>query len=174
MPPDYKIANGDELEFQVFSENDVNTTQRVSSAGDIRLPMIGTVVVEGLTLRDAETKLEALYKSGGYYVTPQVILSVKQYIERSVSVLGQVNKPDRIVLPVETKNIGIIRAITLAGGLTRIAKTDAIVVTRPGADGHETRMIVNLTNYLDSKTATNVESFQLLPGDIVFIPERNF
>jgi polysaccharide export outer membrane protein len=174
VPPDYRIASGDQLDFMIFGEADVAATQRVSSAGDIRLPMIGTMVVSGLTLREAEAKLEAQYRAGGFFVSPQVILSVRQYIERAVSVLGQVNKPDRIVLPVETRSIGIVRVLTLAGGLTRIAKTDAIVVTRPGADGKESRTVINLSDYLDSKKATNVEEFNLLPGDIVYVPERTF
>lgn len=167
---DYRIAPRDLLQFQIYEETDVQAAQRVSSSGEIGVPMLGTVRLAGLTLREAERRLEQAYIEKGYFVRPQVMLSVQTYAPRSVSVLGQVNKPERIDFPLEREDIGIVEAVTLAGGFTRVAKTDSVRVMRT-AGGEERQFVVNVAEYLESR---NKPEFKLLPDDVVFVPERVF
>lgn len=170
---DYRIANHDLIQFQVYEEPDVAVIQRVSASGEIRLPLIGTVSLAGLTLREAESRLRERFIGGGFYVNPQIILSLEEYTERSVSVLGQVNQPNQVQLAPEADSIGLAQAITYAGGLTRLAKADAIQVVRTSADGREQRFVVDLNAYLGHRNGS-ANQFELQPGDIVFIPERVF
>ena len=170
---DYRIANHDLIQFQVYEEPDVEVIQRVSASGEIRLPLIGTVTIAGLTLREAESRLRERFIGGGFYVNPQIILSLQEYTERSVSVLGQVNKPNQVQLAPETRSIGLAQAITYAGGLTRLARADSIQVVRPSDDGREQRFIVDLNAYLGHRNGA-ANQFELRPGDIVFVPERVF
>lgn len=167
---DYRIAQRDLVQFQVFDEPELVSVQRVSASGQISVPMLGTVKVGGLSLREAEAMLVKAYVEGGYFIKPQVIISVQTYAPRSVSVLGQVNRPEQIEFPVERERVGIVQAITLAGGFTRVAKTDGVRVLRT-VEGKEEQFTVNVAFYLDSKTGTE---FQLLPDDIVYVPERVF
>ncbi|MBK1877935.1 polysaccharide biosynthesis/export family protein [Pelagicoccus mobilis] len=173
---DYRINPRDLIQFQIYEEPDTLMVQRVSAKGELPLPMIGVVSVSGLSLREAEAKLRDLYIEGEFFVDPQVILVLEQYSEQTVSVLGQVNKPMRIVFPVEASRLNIVQAITIAGGLTRLARADSVQVTRIGVNGLEKRTIVNVEAYLADKRrkAEPEEQFELLPGDIVFIPERTF
>lgn len=172
---DYRIAPRDLLQFQIYEEPDTRLAQRVSASGEMPLPMIGVVKVAGLTLREAEEKLRRLYIEGEFFVDPQVILVLEQYAERSVSVLGQVNRPEQILFPLEADTMSIVQAITLAGGLTRLARADSVKVTRVGPNGVEQRMTVNVEAYLaDRRSNADPEGFELLPGDIVFVPERSF
>jgi protein involved in polysaccharide export with SLBB domain len=168
---DYHIAPRDNLQFQVFEEADSLLVQRVSSDGVIAVPLLGSVKVSGMTLREAETSIEKRYREGGFYLKPQVILSFDSYAPRSVSVLGQVNNPNQIDFSIERGDIGILTAITRAGGFTRVAQTDAIKVIRT-TEGKETTITVNITAYLNDKSST--QQFKLLPDDIVFVPERVF
>ena len=159
------------IQFQVFEETESPLLQRVSSAGEISVPFLGAVKIAGLTLRESEALIEKRYREGGYYLKPQVILSFQAYAPRSVSVLGQVNNPSQVDFSIERGTIGIITAITRAGGFTRVARTDAVRVMRT-VDGKEKSFTVNVTSYLDEKTAA--QEFRLMPDDIVFIPERVF
>ena len=168
--PDYRIAQRDLVQFQIFDEPELLSVQRVSASGQISVPMLGTVKVGGFSLREAEAMLVKAYVDGGYFIKPQVIISVQTYAPRSVSVLGQVNHPEQIEFPVERERVGIVQAITLAGGFTRVAKTDGVRVLRT-VEGKEEQYTINVTFYLDSKTGTE---FQLLPDDIVYVPERVF
>ncbi len=173
---DYRIAPRDLVHFQIFQEPETLIVQRVSATGELPLPMIGVVSVAGLTLREAEIELRERYIKGGFFINPQVILVLQEYNERSVFVLGQVHKPEKIQFPLEAGAISIVHAITLAGGLTRLARGDAVQVTRIGADHREERFIVNVESYLasGSKSGNTALGFELLPGDVVFVPERSF
>jgi protein involved in polysaccharide export with SLBB domain len=170
-PGDYRIAARDQLQIQVCEEPDVVQLQRVSVAGEISIPMVGSIHVADLTLREAENLLAKRYKEGGFYLNPQVILSFAAYAPRNASVLGQVNRPDVIDFPVERAQLGIVAAITRAGGFTRLARTDAVKVMRT-VDGKEMVFTLNVTAYLEEKSKE--QEFKLLPDDIVFVPERVF
>lgn len=168
---DYKIAPRDQLQFQVFEEADSILLQRVSSAGEISVPLLGAVKVAGMTLREAEAMMEQRYREGGFYLHPQVILSFQSYAPRSVSVLGQVNNPNQIDFPIERGGLGLMTAIARAGGFTRVARTDAVRVMRT-VNGKDLSFTINVASYLNEKSAE--QEFRLLPDDIVFIPERVF
>ncbi|BET68681.1 exopolysaccharide export protein VpsN [Opitutales bacterium ASA1] len=172
--PDYRISPGDVLEFQVFEEPDTLISQRVTMSGELPVPMVGVVRVVDLTLREAEAKIRSLLVDGTYFIDPQVILIVKEYAERSVSILGQVGRPEQIPFPPETETLGIVRAITLAGGLTRVARADRIEVTRTDENGDEQRFTIDFRAYVTGRAKERARQFQLLPGDIVYVPERTF
>ncbi|MGH8020903.1 MAG: polysaccharide biosynthesis/export family protein, partial [Opitutaceae bacterium] len=92
--------------------------------------------------------------------------------ERFVSVLGQVRSPSLIPLPEESNSLGILQAVTLAGGFTRIARTDSVQVSRTNADGVEERFEIDVRELLNSRRSKDKREFQLLAGDVVFVPER--
>ncbi len=169
---DYRLAPRDLVQFQIFEETELLTVQRVSASGEITVPMLNTVKVGGKSLREAEQMLNRLYVDKGFFVKPQVIISLQTYAPRNVSVLGQVNKPDQIEFPVESEHLSLVRAITSAGGFTQIARTDAVRINRR-VDGHDENITVNVEQFLASKTSASSD-FQLLAGDVVFVPERTF
>jgi len=168
---DYRIAPNDQINFHITGEVDLPLIQRVTSQGQISIPLLGAVKVAGLTLRESEALMEKRYRDEGYFIDPQVILSVETYAPRSVSVLGQVTNPNQIDFPIERSEIGIVNAITRAGGFTRIAQIDAVKVMRT-VNGKEVSFTVNVAAYLN-KTAHD-EEFKVLPNDIIFVPERVF
>jgi polysaccharide export outer membrane protein len=168
---DYRIAPRDQIKFQITGETDEPLLQRVSSGGEISVPLLGAVKVVGLTLRETEALIEKRYREGGFYLDPQVILYFESYAPRSISVLGQVNNPIQVDFLIEREQMGIVNAITRAGGFTRVAQTDAVKVMRT-VDGKETVFKINVASYLN-ETAKEPE-FKLLPDDVVFVPERVF
>jgi protein involved in polysaccharide export with SLBB domain len=168
---DYQIEPRDQIKFQVTGEADDPLVGRVSTAGEISIPLLGAVKIAGLSLRQAEDLMEKRYKAGGFFLNPQVILSFDSYAPRSVSVLGQVNNPSSVDFTIEREQMGIVSAITKAGGFTRVARPDSVKVTR-NIDGKDTTFTVNVAAYL-SQTSSDSE-FKLMPDDIVFVPERVF
>src|SRR5438445_11475262 len=105
---DHKVAPLDVIIIDVVGEKDLSKELRVSSSGTITFPFLGSLEVKGKTPAEVENLLkEKLGKD--YLVDPQVIVTVKEYRSRTVSVIGQVNKPGVIALPGEQK-IGILEA----------------------------------------------------------------
>src|SRR5437899_639186 len=89
---DLVIGVGDLLEIAVFGAADFNKQVRVSSSGDISLPLIGGVHVAGLTTADAEKLVEKKLLDGGFFNDPHVSIFEKEYQTQGVSVLGEVHK----------------------------------------------------------------------------------
>lgn len=173
--PDYRIGPRDEIQFQVHAQPDTVTRQRVSATGELRLPFVGSVKVGGQTVREAEKTVEQRLRDGGFFVAPQAIISVEQFRERYVSLLGEVKNPDRVEFPSETSTLGILQAVAQVGGFTRVARTDAVQVFRTRPDGVPERFTLNLDEFLRPKTAAQgMPEFQLAPGDVVFVAERKF
>src|SRR5690606_28681509 len=61
VPSDYRLAPRDQVVFEMFNEPDVGTTQRLSSSGEMTLPLIGAVTLAGMTLREAEQEIRRRY-----------------------------------------------------------------------------------------------------------------
>src|ERR1700736_1500069 len=91
----YLIGPGDILRISVFKNPDLSLDARVSEAGTLSYPLIGSVPVGGLTLSAAEKKLADLLKEGGFVLNPQVNILLTQALGGLVSVLGEVKTPGR-------------------------------------------------------------------------------
>ncbi|SRR6266542_6269653 len=162
---DHKIAALDIITIDVVGEKDLSKELRVSSSGTITFPFLGNLEVKGKTPAEVENLLkEKLGKD--YLVDPQVIITVKEYRSRTVSVIGQVNKPGVIALPAEQK-LGILEAIAQAGDLAKSANKNRIEVSRKGKTQKFT---------LDDlkKDTTPEKKFWLEPGDVIYVHESFF
>ncbi len=162
---DHKIAPLDIIMIDVVGEKDLSKELRVSSSGTITFPFLGNVEVKGKTPAEVENLLKG--KLGkDYLVDPQVIITVKEYRSRTVSVIGQVNKPGVIALPAEQK-MGILEAIAQAGDLAKTANKNRIEVSRKGKTQKFTLD--------DLKKDTSPEKkFWLEPGDVIYVHESFF
>jgi polysaccharide export outer membrane protein len=163
---DRKIAALDIIIVDVVGEKDLTNKEfRVSSSGTITYPYLGILEVKGKTPAEVETIIrDQLGKD--YIVDPQVIVTVKEYRTRTVSVIGQVNKPGVIALPAEQK-IDILEAIAQAGDLTKVANKNRIEVSRKGKTHKFT--LDELKKQTDQE-----KKFWLEPGDVIFVHESFF
>ena len=57
---DYKVGSDDLLEIAVFEDEKLNKTVRVSSQGNISLPLLGVIRVKGLTAGELEKEIRDL------------------------------------------------------------------------------------------------------------------
>ena len=150
--------------------------KRITSSGEVTLPLIGMMKVEGMTLEELSRELTKRYEE--YFVRPQVVVEFSQDEQSDVvspwgyvTVLGRVKNPGRVKIP-PTRNLTVSMAIQQAGGLDTSAKDSAIRVTREGSDGKREQFDVNL-RALGSKGRLGTDVL-LQPGDLVFVPEMIF
>lgn len=169
----YTIAITDSLQVSVFGEEDLSRISRVDARGLINLPLVGEVKVFGLTLREAEQAIASAYREGRYLRNPQVNLTVEVYAVREISVQGQVKNPQRVVMAAES-SMTVLEAITKCGGFTDSAKGTEVRVTRVGPDGKVKVYTVDIDSLIKGKDRAKSEddSLLLLPGDIIYVPER--
>ena len=172
------IRPGSQLNIQVYvsgqREIDANSI-RVSDAGTITLPLIGTIRVAQRPLRTASQIIEALY--GNYFVEPQVTMDFIRDEESDafpwgfVTVLGRVKRQGRVPIP-PTRDLTVSSAIQQAGGFDTSARVTAIRVTRKRDDGNTQTFDVNMRNV--GRRGRTDEDIRLFPNDVVFVPEMLF
>jgi polysaccharide biosynthesis/export protein len=169
----YTIALTDRLRITVYQEEDLSVIARVDAKGTVNLPLVGEVQVYGKTVSEAQKIIEAAYRTGRYLKTPQVTINIEEYAPREVSIQGMVRNPGRYPLPIEA-TMTVLELVTKAGGLTDTAKGTAISVTRISPDGKKSVFNIDVESLIkgrDRAKATD-DSLILLPGDIVYVPER--
>jgi protein involved in polysaccharide export with SLBB domain len=167
----YRLFARDLVQIAVQGEPDVSVQRRVDATGEIPVPLLGSVKVAGLTVAQAQEAIRRRYIAEEIFIRPEVVVSVVEYSPKEILVLGQVGKQGKLALAPEASSMPIIEAITGAGGFTRIAKSDGVRVTRKDETGTERVFTVDVERMLAGRGG---ETFQLQPGDVVFVPERVF
>jgi polysaccharide export outer membrane protein len=161
---DYILRPGDSLDMIVYREQDLNIRSKIGKDGMVQLPLLGEVKLGGLTVRAATTLIRGKYNAD-YLVEPQIYLNVSAYKATKFTIIGQVNKPGTYEYS-ESEPLGLLEAIGMAGGFTRIADRGHVVIKRREGDSVRT-MKVNAKKLTDS----GVEQFLLQSGDVINIGE---
>lgn len=164
---DYVLQPSDLIRVLIFQEPDLLREVRITQEYTITLPLIGTIDLRGRTVRQSEEIIRSLYDKD-YLVNPQVNLTVLEYTQRTVQVVGAVNQPGAVVFPPEQK-MGLIEAIARAGGQSRIADLKRVRLTRTNAEGKAENQIINVD---DMMKGNSNEQYLLQKGDVIFVPER--
>ncbi len=99
----------------------------VDKDGGITYPLIGRVVVAGMTPADLGRKLQALL-GAGFLRRPEVSVRVKEYRSRPVMVIGEVARPGIFSLKGDRSLLTILAE---AGGLTSNAGHELMVARPP-------------------------------------------
>ena len=154
------IGPGDDVEIAVYGAPDLNVHARVTSDGNVSLPLTGYVRVQGLTSSEAEAAIEAQLRQGNILNDPHVSVFVKEYASSSVTVAGEVVKPGSYSTLGPHRLFDIIQA---AGGLNEKAANRA-VVTHRGSDSSNT---LELSKDPAQMAQSNVE---VRPGDTIVVP----
>jgi protein involved in polysaccharide export with SLBB domain len=157
------LGSGDVFELRVYGEAKLSGIHRISPEGDIVVPLVGRLLVKGLTPGDIG-KVVAERLRDGFIRDPFVTIYVKEYNSQKIFVLGEIARPGTFAFKTQ---MTVIEAITLAGGFKSSANRDYVVVTR-NVDGKERRIEVPVQKISEGL----VGNLQLKPGDIVFVHDR--
>lgn len=164
---DYVLQPADLIRVVIFQEPDLQREVRITQEHTITLPLLGSIDVKGKTVRQAEEIIRARYDKD-YLVNPQVNLTVLEYVENIVQVVGAVNSPGVVKFPPEQK-LTLVEAIARAGGQARIADLRKVRLTRLNAEGQTENFTVNVDELMKGGSA---EQWVLIKGDVIFVPER--
>lgn len=148
----YEVGSGDKLRMTVFNETPLSGEFVIASDGSLALPLIGSVDAAGLTPRELEKRIAEHFRDG-YLRDPRISIEVLNY--RPFYIYGEVQKGGEYPYAV---SMSVLTAVALAGGYTYRADTRRVVITRNG----------------EKVGVPTSENLQILPGDIVEIPERFF
>lgn len=123
-PGKYRIGPDDVLDINVFAAPELNRIVRVSSSGDLSMPLLGSVRAAGLTPAELESHLRDLLRRS-YMKDPDVSVFVRDLQSHPVSVMGAVKTPG--VFQIRGPKT-LLEVLSLAGGLSDDAGDTAIIM----------------------------------------------
>ena len=164
---EYILGTGDLITISVFESAELNTETRISSRGDVSMPLLGRVHIDGLSASEAEKKIEdALIRD--YMHTAHVSLFVKERMNQHITLVGAVKQPGTFETQSRKR---LLEVLALAGGLSP-SSGDTAYVTRKDKNGPDNRVyLVDLEALL---TQGRMDMNMLIQGgDVIFVPESD-
>jgi len=132
----------------------------VDEQGDINFPVLGKVAVQGLTRKEVASYIRNRLIARDLVKDPIVTV---EYVNLSVKVLGEVNRPGRI--DILRDNYTILDAIADAGDLTINGQRENVMVMRE-EDGEDQTYVINLCNRQDMLSSP---AYYLQQNDVVYV-----
>lgn len=162
-PLNYVLGVGDEVKIEIFGFSEKQITQKISTEGYIRIPLIAPIYLAGLTVEDAGKKI----KSSLTKIYPQIAtgnttvqVTVGQIRSIRVTMIGEVTKPGSYMLPSFST---IMNALYVSGGPNAIGSMRSIELVRNG----KTKIVFDVYDFLLKADLT--KNFRLEDEDIIKI-----
>ena len=123
---EYQLGPGDIIAISVYGEPDLSLNTKISKAGTIDMPLVGSLSIKDKTTEQVRGLLVERFKDG-YLVAPQVIVVVEEY--RPFFIYGAVRLSGSFKYQAD---LTVEQAITLAGGLKERASNSEWYIVRDG------------------------------------------
>jgi polysaccharide biosynthesis/export protein len=107
----YSIGAGDVINISITDIDDINGSYTISPSGDVTIPYVGQVVINGQTKEEAQEFINNVLKT--YYQDPETIVKIEEYNSSYVYITGAINRPLSILL--SEQPLKILDALIKAG-----------------------------------------------------------
>jgi len=168
MQFEYKILPHDRISVIVYKHPELSTANLnsmqqergllINAKGDIRLPLVKSIHLAGLTQTEAENRIEESFRT--YLKQPDIQIEV---LNKRAYVVGEVRNPGEIPLPNE--RLTLLQILAKAGDLTDSADRKSILIMRGTNQSKVQTEVVNLTDINSLRTA----NLMIKPNDIVYV-----
>jgi protein involved in polysaccharide export with SLBB domain len=161
------LGVGDELEIRIAGEEKFATTYSIAPDGTVALPYINRFEIAGLEPHEIEARVRQMLMDREIFTDPSVSVVVKTYRSKKIEIIGEVKKPDSY--PLEP-GMGLLRAISLAGGFTSLANPSSVTLRRRLPDGSVRVVRISVDAIIDNE----IPDVPLQAGDSVNVPKSVF
>lgn len=169
----YVLTELDGINVLVFDEPDLSVDQRIDNDGNVRMPLIGTVEIAGMTIRTAEDHLETLYREKRILRDPMITIRINFYSPKEINILGAVRSPGKHQFPPEENEMDIVDVIAMVGGFTPLAKSHNVLIKRETAEGKERSFTIDVERMISAeRDGQQVDTFMVKPGDSIWVGEK--
>ncbi len=156
---EYMIGPGDTLVITSFDQADLSGRFAVDGDGTFSFPLVGRLRAADMTVRQFEAELRRQLQEGGYFLNPQVSVTVGRHASQRVVVVGEVRRPGVYPLTGETR---LIEALAVAGSTTPAASGE-VVIARAGGE------VVLRATLRDLEAGLTGPNVTLESGDTIFV-----
>ena len=162
-PDSYRLKAGDIVAVSVWQEPGLEQLVLVRPDGGISFPLAGDLTASGMTVGDLANALREKLKK--YISDPVVTVTLQELPGKRIYILGRVNKPGDF--PLVTRDISVMQALAMAGGLTPFADEKRIKVLRK-IGGKEQSIPFNYKKVRQGDALE--QNITLQAGDVIVVP----
>ena len=159
----YVITTNDQLDISFLFEPQLSTRVKVRPDGGVALPIMGDVVVAGLTPAEVDSMLTQAYAT--YYKAPEITVNVIDFAPPAVYVLGEVHRPLDITL---RPGMTALQALAMAAGAKEGSSLGSVILLRRTGPGKAMAERLDLAAVLKGKRGA--QDVILAPNDILYVP----
>jgi polysaccharide export outer membrane protein len=145
---------------------DLSFQAQINPEGNIVVPQLGTVSVQGLSLEEAQEKIRLGLSR--ILVDPVVAVGLAGARPVQVTISGEVPRPG--IYPIASPTPRIADALLVAGGSTLNADLRQVQVRRKLIDGSIISQTIDL--YATLQNASSLPNLRLQDGDAIIVPRR--
>lgn len=160
--PAYVIGPEDALDIAVWKDETLKAAALVRPDGGISFPLAGDFIVAGKTA--SQVRDELVKRLEKYIPEPVVTVAVVRVSSYRIYVIGRVNKPGDFQAG---RNIDVLQALAIAGGMTPFASEDGIRIIRK-VDGKTTSIPFQYSRV--RKGGDLSQNITLKSGDVLLVP----
>jgi len=124
--------------------------------------LVGNIKAKNSSVQDVTKKITS--RLAKYIPDPVVTVSLKQMLGNRVYVVGKVLKPGEFLV---NRNVDVMQALSMAGGLNPFAAGNEIMILRR-VNGVQRSIPFRYDGVVDGKDLT--QNIVLKPGDVVVVP----
>ncbi|MEI7902109.1 MAG: polysaccharide biosynthesis/export family protein [bacterium] len=159
----YILRPNDTISLDVYGEKDLSSKVNILKTGQASFPLIGSVKIGGLTVAAAAEMIRELYAKD-YLVEPKLSLTVDEYAIDFISVIGAVNLPGQVPIPI-SGHLDLASAIATVRGLAENADVTAIQLVRASGSS---------STFSEDAISGPSGRIQLAAGDRIIVKESAF
>jgi polysaccharide export outer membrane protein len=160
--PAYVIGPEDALDIAVWKDDTLKAATLVRPDGGISFPLVGDLTAAGKTALQLREELTRRLEK--YIPEPVVTVAVVRVASYRIYVIGRVNKPGDFALG---RNIDVLQALSLAGGMTPFASEDGIRIIRK-IDGKSVSIPFQYSRVRRGGDLS--QNITLRSGDVLLVP----
>jgi polysaccharide export outer membrane protein len=164
---EWVLGVGDQIAVSVWENPGLTTDATIRPDGTITMPLVGDLRAVGET--PSSLKLKIIEKVKNFVKVPgpeQVTVSLRSTHSYRFTVSGEVTRPGMMT---PDFFVTVSEALALAGGFTRFAKRNEMVLQRRDAKTGEVRSIPLAYDMLASGKRPDM-NIVLITGDSLFVP----
>jgi polysaccharide export outer membrane protein len=167
---EYRIGVGDDLQVNVWRNEELSVSVPVRPDGKISMPLVGDILAADLTTKELSDNI--VLSLTNFVRSPQVTVIVtnpsSSDFQRRVRITGAVRNPQSIAY---REGMTVLDLVLMAGGTNEFASGNNAKLYRK-ANGQVKVYPIYLNDLINrGRVETN---YPLQPSDIVTVPERAF
>ena len=126
--------------------------------GNIEIPFVGKIQVEGKTVAETKHKLDTVFKN--YLNDASITIRL---VDSYINIIGEVSEPGRY--PITKDRLNVFEALAMAGDMSAYSDRKKVQLIRPSKYGPVVREFS-----LRDRSILTSEFYYVMPNDVIYSP----